>query len=267
MTTKCRDACRPPDGYYTRNYCLIEKKTNNMLNCPYEVTKASLHTYNANNYYDQYECPEEYVRVYYECIDKNIVPYSAMYFSNVYSFPNVVFSAPGSNLGNGEYIDWKKEPRLASYYLEIWMKFDMINYRVENTEIEQYLYAHPHQIIKYPIDQKYKYSNLLISQGSYYYTLTSMQNYEWNKIIIENYYDSDTKLFQIKFYLNYEFDNPELSILNLDSEIYKLHFRGFGFCDKTDSYCRINNEPVYLRWVSLGIEISVFGMLILVLWN
>ena len=151
-TKKCTDACRPPDGYYTRNYCLIEKKTNNMLNCPYEVTKASLHTYNANNYYDQYECPEEYVRVYYECIDKNIVPYSAMYFSNVYSFPNVVFSAPGSNLGNGEYIDWKDEPRLASYYLEIWMKFDMINYRVENTEIEHYLYAHPHQIIKDPID-------------------------------------------------------------------------------------------------------------------
>ena len=29
---------------------------------------------------------------------------------------------------------------------------------------------------------------------------------------------------------------------------YKLHFRGFGFCDKADSYCRINDDPVYLRW-------------------
>ena len=34
----------------------------------------------------------------------------------------------------------------------------------------------------------------------------------------------------------------------LESEIYKLHFRGFGFCDKTDSYCRVNDDPVYLRW-------------------
>ena len=61
-------------------------------------------------------------------------------------------------------------------------------------------------------------------------------------------YDPDTKLFSIKIYINYEFENPEISIPNLDSEIYKLHFRGFGFCDKTDSYCRVNDEPVYLKW-------------------
>ena len=75
-----------------------------------------------------------------------------------------------------------------------------------------------------------------------------MSNYEWNKVIIENIYEPDTNQFHIKFFLNYEFDNPELSILNLDGSIYKLHFRGFGFCDKTDSYCRINDEVVYLRW-------------------
>ena len=89
------------------------------------------------------------------------------------------------------------------------MKFDALNYRKEITDIEHYLYAHPHQIIKDPIDQKYKYSNKLISEGSYYYTLNSMHSYEWNKIIIENYYDQDTKLFSIKLYLNYEFENPD----------------------------------------------------------
>ena len=171
-----------------------------------------------------------------------------MYFSNYYSFPNVVFSASDKTLETAPYRHWKLESRIPSYYIEIWIKFDAINYKGEITEIEHYLYAHPHQIIKDPIDQKYKYSNLIISQGSYYYTLTSMNSYEWNKIIIENLYDSDTKLFHIKFYLNYEFDNPVIRILNLDSDIYKLHFRGFGFCDKTDSYCRINDQPAYLRW-------------------
>ena len=244
----CVDACRLPDTYLRRAYCQYEKDRNNMLNCAYETNKYSPYSAGYNNYYEKFECKPGYTQVYYECIDNNIIKYSAMYFSNVYSFPNVVFSASDKSRETLPYEHWKVESRLASYYVEAWIKFDTLNYRNEITEIEHYLYAHPHQIIKDPIDQKYKYSNLLISQGSYYYTLTSMQNYEWNKIIIENSYDPDTKLFQIRFFLNYEFDNPEVEILNLDSEIYKLHFRGFGFCDKADSYCRINNEPAYLRW-------------------
>ena len=241
IVSKCASACRPPDSYYKRNYCLIEKFTNNMINCAYNISQTL-------NYYDKYECKLGYVRVYYECIEPEVVSKSAMYFSNFYSFPNVIFNAADKARENVDYLDWNQETRLASYYVEIWMKFDALNYREEIEDIEYYLYAHPHQIIKDPIDQKYKYSNKLISQGSYYYTLNSMHNYEWNKIIIENYYDQDTKKFSIKLYLNYEFENPELSIPNLDSEIYKLHFRGFGFCDKTDSYCRVNDDPVYLRW-------------------
>ena len=240
----CTDACRPPDTFYYRAYCLIEKFTNNMINCEYNVNRALGYTY----YNNSYNCTPGYAKVYYECIDKNIVKYSAMYFSNYYSFPNVVFSASDKSLEYASYKHWKIETRLPSYYVEIWIKFDAINYKGDITEIEHYLYAHPHQIIKDPIDQKYKYSNLIISQGSYYYTLASMNNYEWNKVIIENLYDFDKKLFHIKFYLNYEFENPELSILDLDAEIYKLHFRGFAFCDKADSYCRINDEPTYLRW-------------------
>ena len=237
----CTRTCRPPDGFYSKNYCLIEELTNNMVNCAYDYADK-------NTYYEKFKCKLGYVKVYYECIEPSIIPKSAMYFSNVYSFPNIIFNAPGKERELQNYLDWKEETRLASYYIEVWMKFDALNYRKEITEIEHYLYAHPHQIIKDPIDQKYKYSNKLISQGSYYYTLNSMQSYEWNKIIIENNYDPKTKLFSIKLYLNYEFENPELNIPDLDSDIYKLHFRGFGFCDKTDSYCRVNNDPVYLRW-------------------
>ena len=98
-----------------------------------------------------------------------------MYFSNVYSFPNIIFNAPGKDREKEDYLDWKVEKRLASYYIEIWMKFDTLNYREQITEIHHYLYAHPHQIIKDPVDQKYKYSNKLISQGSYYYTLNSIK--------------------------------------------------------------------------------------------
>ena len=242
---ECPDIfCRPPDTYKNKSYCLIEKFTNNMQSCERKVDISQ----NYDNYQLKYECKPDYVRVYYECIEKEKVPFSAMYFSNEYSFPNIVFSPADKNLETAKYVYWKDETRLASYYVEIWMKFDVLNYRNEITEREHYLYAHPHQIIKDPIDQKYKYSNIIISQGAYYYTLTSISNYEWNKVIIENIYDPDNTLFHIKFFLNYEFDNPELSIPNLDGNVYKLHFRGFGFCDKTDSYCRINDEPAYLRW-------------------
>ena len=141
------------------------------------------------------------VRVYYECIHEDKVPFSAMYFSNEYSFPNIVFSPANKSLETAPYVYWKDESRLASYYVEVWMKFDILNCRKEIIEKEHYLYAHPHQIIKDPIEQKYKYSNIIISQGSYYYTLTSMSSYEWNKVIIENIYDPETVKFHIKFFL------------------------------------------------------------------
>ena len=30
--------------------------------------------------------------------------------------------------------------------------------------------------------------------------------------------------------------------------VYKLHFRGFGFCNVKDTYCRVNDNPAYLNW-------------------
>ena len=133
-----------------------------MLNCE----RSPSNSMNYDTYQKEYKCKPDYVRVYYECIEKDIVPFSAMYFSNEYSFPNIVFSPADKNLEMAPYVYWKDETRLASYYVEIWMKFDVLNYRNEITEREHYLYAHPHQIIKEPIDQKYKYSNNIISQYS-----------------------------------------------------------------------------------------------------
>ena len=51
-----------------------------MINCAYETSQT-------RNYYDAYECKLGYVRVYYECIEPEVVSKSAMYFSNFYSFP------------------------------------------------------------------------------------------------------------------------------------------------------------------------------------
>ena len=241
QVSDCVDSCRPPDSYWAKNFCLMKKNTNKMVDCA-----SSYNTASESNYYDKYTCEEGYVQVYYECIKKDNVSNSAMYFSNVYSFPNIVFSPPVSS-ETADYEDYKTETRLVSYYIEVWMKLDSLNYRKENTVVEHYLFAHPHQIIKDPLDHKFKYSNRIISQGTYYYTLNSINYYEWNKIIIENSYDRENKKFTINFYLNYEFDNPEFSIPDLDS-VYKLHFRGFGFCNRKDTYCRIGDEYVYLNW-------------------
>ena len=240
QVTNCVNSCRPPDGYDKRNYCLFLTNTNNN-----NVQKCVLGIPSSNS--NIFECDPGYIKVYYECIKEDLIPKSAMYFSNVYSFPNVVFNPSISN-SNSDYGDWRTETRLASYYIEVWIKIDSLNYNEIITEIEHYLYANPHEIIKDPIDQKYKYKNKLVSPG-YFYPLVSMNNYEWNKIIIENLYDRETKKFNIRFYLNFEFDNPEVSILDIES-IYKLHFKGFGFCDKykMDSFCRVNDDPVYLRW-------------------
>ena len=236
----CDSSCRPPDSYYLRNFCLMDYQTNNMISCSSKGKDI---------YYEDFKCKPGYTKVYYECIESSLIPKSALYFSNIYSFPNTVFDATDYTKENFDYLDWKEETRIPSYYLEIWMKFDLLNYRNVITNTEYYLYAHPHQIIKDPRDQKYKYSNKLISSGYSYYTLNSLHNYEWNHIIIENLYDYNTQKFSIKFYLNKNFDNPEFIISELDSSLYKMHFRGLGFCDKVDdSYCRINNEAAYLRW-------------------
>jgi hypothetical protein len=37
----CDDTCRPPDTYKARAYCLIEKFTNNMVNCLYSVSSSA----------------------------------------------------------------------------------------------------------------------------------------------------------------------------------------------------------------------------------
>ena len=82
--TDCGNSCRPPDGYYGRNYCLMEKNKKKMIDCASKYTSTS-----EDQYYDNFKCEEGYVQVYYECIDKKLVANSAMYFSNVYSFPNI----------------------------------------------------------------------------------------------------------------------------------------------------------------------------------
>ena len=244
QVNSCPDGCRPPDGYDKKNICLMTKAPNNKYNIE---NCASGPNALYSSYESSFKCKPGFKKVYYECIDEQLIPNSAMYFSNIYSFPNVVFNPSISN-SLSDYGNWQTESRLASYYVEIWIKFDVLNYNNIITEIEHYLYANPHEIIKDPIDQRYKYKNSLVSPG-YFYPLISMNNYEWNKIIIENYYDRTTKKFNIKFYLNFEFDNPEVSILDIES-IYRLHFKGFGFCDKyrMDSFCRVNDDPVYLRW-------------------
>ena len=109
LVTNCDKSCRPPDSFYRRSYCLMDKDTNNMINCP----TGTILGYGNGQYYEQYECTPGYIQVYYECIEPSIVKYSAMYFSNWYSFPNTVFSAANKAEENLDYKNWREESRQA----------------------------------------------------------------------------------------------------------------------------------------------------------
>ena len=119
--SNCTGSCRPPDSYYKRNFCFMEYNTNNMISCQ---NKGS------DTYSENYKCKPGYTKVYYECIDSNLIPKSALYFSNEYSFPNTVFDSANKSI---EYLDYNnnnnEDTRLVSYYIEVYMKFDSLNYR------------------------------------------------------------------------------------------------------------------------------------------
>ena len=251
LTNDCNGNCRLPDVDPNTNngYCLFKPGQNNLLSCgsTYETSKS------AELYNNNFICSPGYTKVYFECIKDDIIKNSAMYFSNFFSFNNLIYVTPGKaefeDDEYGRYTDTSLEdPRLLSYYLEIWFKLDKINYHdiISNEEI--YLYGYPHKIFKDPKDQKFKYSNLKIASGTSYHTLPKIDEYEWNRIIIENYYYKNNNTFNIKLFTNYQFSNPDVEILNLNGSLYKMHFRGIVFCNMPYPDCLIKNDPVYLHW-------------------
>ena len=187
-----------------------------------------------------------------------------MYFSNFYSFPNLIFkpndiltsdisSTPSINEDTTDYLIvdnflGKKvidpsENRLTSYFLEFWFKLDYLNDPVNLTQNEYFFYGYPHSIIRSYQDKAFKYTNQEISDGAYYYPLTTIHNYEWNRIIIENKFIGEFNRFSIKVYINYDFSSPQVEIL-VDATQGKMHFKGIVFCN-----------GIYTNNVKLGIKL------------
>ena len=250
QVSSCQSNCVLPEFHDNkRGYCLMEMNDDNHIK---KCSKKS-----TNDIYESFECEDNYQRVYYECIHKNLVKGSALYFSNYYSFPNLKFTSifnyandadnyftETNNLGN-EVIA-HTEQRITSYYLEFWFKLDYLNDPVNLTQNQYYFYGYPHTILRNSSDNSFKYSNLEISNGAYHYPLTTINSYEWNRIIIENKFIGENKKFSIKVYINYDFINPAVDIL-VDAERGKMHFKGIVFCNG-GSDCQINGNIINIQW-------------------
>ena len=247
---RCQSNCVLPEFHDNkRGYCLMERNDDNHIKKCSEKSTEDI--------YESFECEDNYQRVYYECIHKNLVKGSALYFSNYYSFPNLKFTSifnyandadnyftETNNLGN-EVIA-HTEQRITSYYLEFWFKLDYLNDPVNLTQNQYYFYGYPHTILRNSSDNSFKYSNLEISNGAYHYPLTTINSYEWNRIIIENKFIGENKKFSIKVYINYDFINPAVDIL-VDAERGKMHFKGIVFCNG-GSDCQINGNIINIQW-------------------
>ena len=231
-TDDCEDSeygkCRLPDLTDKRTYCLFNTGDNNLESCESKVSDA-----NFTNFDEGFICPNGFTKVYYECIDNNIIENSALYFSNIYSFNNLVFET--------------SDDEIKSYYLEFWIKFDLIHTPTTITEDEYYFYGYPHIIVRDYTDNKFKYYNGVVASDKRYELIT-LSKYEWNRIIIENFHDEEKQIYNIKFFTNYNFENPEITINNLDDKIYNLFLRGFVFCNQKTADCTVKGDPVYLHW-------------------
>ena len=131
LTNDCNGNCRLPDVDPDTNngYCLFKPGQNNLLSCgsTYETSKT------ADLYNKNFECIPGYTKVYFECIKDDLITNSAMFFSNFFSFNNLIYVTPGSpDYEDDDYNAYtgpdNPDPRLVSYYLEIWFKLDKINY-------------------------------------------------------------------------------------------------------------------------------------------
>ena len=218
----CGNSCRNPDSYSTNTYCLFVPNSNNKVErCANSVNIAR----NYDDYIINFECKDGYSKIYYECIQNNLIQNSALYFSNFFSFPTLLYET---------------EDSLLNYYIEFWFKDDYIK---ENLNVQNQIYfmAFPHQIIKNTNVKKFQYKYYNKDLASSLINLSSISKFEWNKIVIENLFNEDKNEYSVSIYINYK-TKPEFTI-NLDSKYYEMNFTEIRFCNfNFDSSCGQQNE-------------------------
>lgn len=225
------DFSRMPDSVDDGSYCRLDCVKFNYATCP--ITLANM---NVSTYQDYITCNAGYTRAYYHCLDDSYVEKSAFYFSSLYSFTNMLvdYSAIGTTV--------------TSYYLELWFMIDFLRQTEVLTVDNFYLLAPPHFIKKDSNDQLYKYGNYNLSAGTVLYTISSINEFEWNRLILHTKYNSYDNTFSIYIYSNYNFINADVSITGIDATLLPMDLKGIAFCDKPLATCQINTVTYNPKW-------------------
>lgn len=232
----CKNTCpffltRMPDSTVEGSYCRWDCAANNYNSCPSTSPEIDQSNYKLET---TWQCNPGYHRVYYRCLDNNYIERSGFYLSTFYSFTPMI-------------VDYSADAK-RDYYIELWFIIDSLN-QVNPVPIDHYyLLSPPHFIFKSAVDQLYKYGNYNISGGSFYYTISSISEYEWNKVIIHTQYHDYNDSFSINIYMNYNFVNADVSINNLDANLQPMHLQGFAFCNTAYSTCLINGVSYTPTW-------------------
>jgi hypothetical protein len=202
---------------------------NNVITCP--NTSVS----QMKNYPTNYICQNGFTRVNYSCITSTVASSTAFYFSKFFNTPNIFrdFTTINTKISNG-------------YLLEFWFKLDNI-FSTTNAALTRayYFYSIPHTIYLDIASNTFKYLNTNLATTSY--TMQSIQRYEWNRIIIK--YVNVNGSFNLYIFVNYQFTNPEVTILNIPVAVSQ-NLMSIAFCNTVDGNCSTQGTTLFISWGS-----------------
>lgn len=153
--------------------------------------------------------------------------------NNLFSTSNMISDLSSQNINN--------------YYIEFWFMFDNFNTVISSNNLD-FFFAPPHKIFKDINDGKYKYANMNINNWGTYYLLPSINQYEWNRIIISVYSNTITGFWNINLYVNYFFSASEISLPNNILTSVNMNLRGILFCNKPISNCQLGGTTYTPEW-------------------
>ena len=237
--TTCRDKC--PSGLFRLPGQSIINRGICNTKCPENAKKCPNTSTGDLQQYNTIECLDGFVRIGLKCVEESSVSNSAFYYSRCYNQPNFHRFYTDTN--------YQIINSLNGYFLEVWIKIDPLNFDSCQTEAKEsdndktiskyhYLFTDPHEIY---FDS---------STNLFYYVLKesykkeiNLNKKEWNIVIIKTEYASKK---EVNVYLNYNINNPIVTITPADADIIKLI--EIAFCTSTaNGECR---GTKYMKWGS-----------------
>ena len=222
----------------TKGYCNFQCDMSSVNQCPY-TTISQLQNFNSN-----FTCNTGFINSNYSCIDQMKDNNNAIYYSRCFKSPNIstIITTPG--LTNG-------------YILDFWFKIDTFNnqtsinkkclkdYPLINNEY--YLLTNTH-IIYFNSNTSTFHYDLLNTSGALMKQITSINNFNWNNIVIKTQIKVGSN--QINLYIN---NVSEYTILNSSIPLgYDLKFLSMSFCSgSSGGVCKVNGNTLNnIQWGS-----------------